>query len=134
MVIEYAPVKDAALLEKLRLIRLGSNTFPKEIPIPINKVPAYSIHEYCPDRIKIPNAIIIRALKRVLSIPNLFAIDALIGEKTAKAISGNEVKKPIAVVLKLNSLLIHDKTGAIPVKGKRKFKAISNIPIQSSMA
>ena len=125
---------DAIFVEKSRLIRPGSSTLPSAIPVPINTVPAYNANALPAERSRMPAEMTNSAPKSVRSMPNLRATDALSGEKAAKASNGSEVSRPRAEALKPKSFWISGKTGAMLVKGTRRFTAISRMPATSAMA
>ncbi|GJK62654.1 hypothetical protein TUM17563_04190 [Klebsiella oxytoca] len=58
-------------------------------------------------------------------------MDALRGEKAAKASKGSELSNPTAVILSPKSWRIDSKTGAIAVKGTRRLMAIKRMPVTS---
>jgi hypothetical protein len=108
----YAPVTEAVLPEKSRLIRLGSNTLPKAMPTPIMAVPQYSSHIAPDERNAIPSATSASAPTIVRSSPSLRATAELTGEKAANASNGSDESTPTADVLRLKSFRTKASTGA----------------------
>jgi hypothetical protein len=78
-----------------------------------------------------PAEITASAPKRVRSRPYFLEMEALRGEKAAKASKGSELSNPTAVILSPKSWRIDSKTGATAVKGTRRLMAIKRIPVIS---
>lgn len=88
------PVSNPICKGNLSLMKLGINTFPNAIAIPIKAVPNNKKKGVPMERIAIPNASSEIARNNVISIPRRRATLGANGDITAKASNGIVVIKP----------------------------------------
>lgn len=94
-------------------MRLGNNTFPNDIVIPIKGVPM--------------NNVLIPITER-MAIPKRFAIFEAIGETNANASNGKVESNPITVLLKPKLSRIIGTNAPTDANGALKFEANNRIP------